>query len=126
MHSENNHLRLQLQHQSRHDLSQRDMEIAEALAAVACRTPCPGVLAGSAVCSESSIGAYTILATIFDIEYLSQYHNFDCGCALLNHGVADTKRLNLGNLNPIYERELTKLELHIISIDSAILCSSGA
>ena len=75
--AENNHLRLQLQHQSRHDLSQRDMEIAEALAAVACRTPCPGVLAGSAVCSESSIGAYTILATIFDIEYPSQYHNFN-------------------------------------------------
>ena len=37
---------------------------------------------------------------------------FDCGWSLLNHGVADTKRLNLGNLNPIYERELTKLELH--------------
>ena len=37
---------------------------------------------------------------------------FDCGWSLLNHGVADTKRLNLGNLNPIYEREFTKLELH--------------
>ena len=37
---------------------------------------------------------------------------FDCGWSLLNHGVAHTKRLNLGNLNPIYERELTKLELH--------------
>ena len=36
----------------------------------------------------------------------------DCGWSLLNHGVADTKRLNRGNLNPIYERELTKLELH--------------
>jgi hypothetical protein len=35
-----------------------------------------------------------------------------CGWSLLNHGVADTKRLNLGNLNPIYERELTKLEVH--------------
>jgi hypothetical protein len=36
----------------------------------------------------------------------------DCGWSLLNHGVADIKRLNLGNLNPIYERELTKLEVH--------------
>ena len=35
--------------------------------------------------------------------------SFDCGWSLLNHGVADTKRLNLGNLNPIYERELIKL-----------------
>ena len=35
-----------------------------------------------------------------------------CGWTLLNHGVADTKRLNLGNLNPIYERDLTKLALH--------------
>ena len=33
---------------------------------------------------------------------------FDCGWSLLNHGVAQRKRLNLGNLNPIYERELTK------------------
>ena len=33
----------------------------------------------------------------------------------MNHGAADIKRLNLGrnpNLNPIYERELTKLEVH--------------
>jgi hypothetical protein len=37
---------------------------------------------------------------------------FDCDWSLLNHGVAYIKRLNLGNLNPIYERELTKLELH--------------
>ena len=37
---------------------------------------------------------------------------FDCDWSLLNHGVADIKRLNLGNLNPIFERELTKLELH--------------
>ena len=36
----------------------------------------------------------------------------DCGWSLLNHGLADSMRLNLGNLNPIYERELTKLELH--------------
>jgi hypothetical protein len=28
---------------------------------------------------------------------------FDCGWSLLNHGMADIKRLNLGNLNPIYE-----------------------
>ena len=26
--------------------------------------------------------------------------------------MGERKRLNLGNLNPIYERELTKLELH--------------
>jgi len=26
--------------------------------------------------------------------------------------VAETKRLNLGNLNPIYERELAKLDVH--------------
>ena len=38
---------------------------------------------------------------------------FDCGWSLLlNHGVAERKRLNLGNLNPIYERELTKLDVH--------------
>ena len=30
----------------------------------------------------------------------------------MNHGVAEIKRLNLGNLNPIYERELTKLDVH--------------
>ena len=26
--------------------------------------------------------------------------------------MAERKRLNLGNLNPIYERELTKLDIH--------------
>ena len=36
----------------------------------------------------------------------------DCGWSLLNHGVAEIKRLNLGNLNPIYERELNKLNVH--------------
>jgi hypothetical protein len=45
------------------------------------------------------------------IKPLAQ-HSFDCGWPLLNHGLADRKRLNLGNLNPIYERELTKLEVH--------------
>ena len=30
----------------------------------------------------------------------------------MNQCVADIKRLNLGNLNPIYERELTKLDVH--------------
>ena len=34
---------------------------------------------------------------------------FDCSWSLLNHGVAQRMRLNLGNLNPIYERELIKL-----------------
>ena len=34
---------------------------------------------------------------------------FDCSWSLLNHGVAERMRLNLGNLNPIYERELIKL-----------------
>ena len=34
---------------------------------------------------------------------------FDCGWSLLNHGVAQRMRLNLGNLHPIYERELIKL-----------------
>jgi hypothetical protein len=38
---------------------------------------------------------------------------FVCGWSLLNpRRGADTKRLDMGNLNPIYERELTKLELH--------------
>ena len=32
--------------------------------------------------------------------------------SLLSLGVAERKRLNLGNLNPIYERELTKLDVH--------------
>ena len=30
----------------------------------------------------------------------------------LNHGVAQRMRLNLGNLNPIYERELIKLGVY--------------
>ena len=30
----------------------------------------------------------------------------------MSHGVAEIKRLNLGNLNPVYERELTKLDVH--------------
>ena len=30
----------------------------------------------------------------------------------LSHGVAERKRLDLGNLNPIYERELNKLDVH--------------
>ena len=30
----------------------------------------------------------------------------------MNHGVAEIRRLNLGNLNPIYERELDKLDVH--------------
>jgi hypothetical protein len=47
-----------------------------------------------------------------DIARVDDTSHFDCGWSLLNHGVANTKRLNLGNLNPIYERELTKLELH--------------
>ena len=34
---------------------------------------------------------------------------FDCSWSLLNHGVAQRMRLNLGNLNPNYERELIKL-----------------
>ena len=38
--------------------------------------------------------------------------DFDCGWSLLSHGVAERKRLNLGNLNPIYERDLTKLDVH--------------
>ena len=37
---------------------------------------------------------------------------FDCGWSLLSHCVAERKRLNLGNLNPIYERELNKLDVH--------------
>jgi hypothetical protein len=37
---------------------------------------------------------------------------FVCGWSLLSHGVAERKRLNLGNLNPIYEKELTKLDVH--------------
>ena len=30
----------------------------------------------------------------------------------MNHGVAEIKRLNLGNLNSIYERDLNKLNVH--------------
>jgi hypothetical protein len=46
-----------------------------------------------------------------------------CHWSSLNHGVADTmiKRLNLGNLNPIYEREFTKLELSILFLISLYL-----
>ena len=36
----------------------------------------------------------------------------DCGWSLLNHGVAKRKSLNLGSLDPIYKRELTKLDVH--------------
>ena len=35
--------------------------------------------------------------------------DMDFDWSLLNHGVAQSMRLNLGNLNPIYERTLTKL-----------------
>ena len=35
-----------------------------------------------------------------------------CGWSLLNHGAAQRMRLNLGNLNPIYERELIKLGVY--------------
>ena len=41
-----------------------------------------------------------------------QDRGFDCSWSLLNHGVVQRKRLNLGNLNPIYERELTKLGVY--------------
>ena len=34
------------------------------------------------------------------------------GWSLLSHGVAEGKRLNLGNLNPVYERVLTRLDVH--------------
>ena len=34
---------------------------------------------------------------------------FDCGWSLLNHDVAQRKRLNLGDLNPIYERVLNPI-----------------
>ena len=40
---------------------------------------------------------------------LGEQSSFDCGWSLLSHGVAERKRLDLGNLNPIYERELTYL-----------------
>ena len=36
---------------------------------------------------------------------------FDCDWSLSNHGVANIKRMNLGNLNPIYEN-LTKLGVY--------------
>ena len=32
--------------------------------------------------------------------------------SLLCHSVAEIKRLDLGSLNPIYERELDKLDVH--------------
>ena len=40
------------------------------------------------------------------------HRNFDFSWSLLNHGVAERMRLNLGNLNPIYERELIKLGVY--------------
>ena len=40
---------------------------------------------------------------VFDTVY------FDCSCSVFKHGVAQKERRNLGNLNRIYERELTKL-----------------
>ena len=36
----------------------------------------------------------------------------DSGWSLLSHGVAEIKGLDLGNLNPIYERGLTQLDVH--------------
>ena len=36
----------------------------------------------------------------------------DCSWSLLDQGVAKRMRLNLGNLNPIYERELIKLGVY--------------
>ena len=36
----------------------------------------------------------------------------DCGWSLLSHGVAEIKRLDLCNLNPIYERKLNEPDVH--------------
>ena len=45
------------------------------------------------------------------MNVLPDLFNADWGWSLLSHGVAERKRLDLGNLNPIYERELTKLDV---------------
>ena len=37
---------------------------------------------------------------------------FYYGWSLLNHGAAEIKGCDLGNLNPIYERELNKPDVH--------------
>ena len=37
---------------------------------------------------------------------------FVCSCSLFKHGVAQKERRNLGNLDPIYERDLTKLGVY--------------
>ena len=54
------------------------------------------------------------METIFRTEagIASEARGFDCICSLFNHGVAQRERLNLGNLNPIYARELTKLGVY--------------
>ena len=56
-------------------------------------------LAGDLLTCRQGAGAWR--------KVLSRF--FVCSWSLLNHGEAQRKRLNLGNLNPIYERELTKL-----------------
>ena len=47
---------------------------------------------------------------LFGIVHARVYQEsfFDCSWSLLNLGAAQRMRLNLGNLNPIYERELTR------------------
>ena len=46
------------------------------------------------------------------LPYRHEISPFDCGWSLLNHGVAEIRRLHLGNLNPIHERKLFKLDSH--------------
>ena len=46
-----------------------------------------------------------------------KYHiiDFGCGWSLLSQGVAERKRLDLGNLSPIYERKINKLDVFTFS-----------
>ena len=39
---------------------------------------------------------------------------FDCSCSLFKHGVTQNERRNLGNLNPIYERERSFAAVFIV------------
>ena len=57
-------------------------------------------------CSASPMSAR------FQNVYRLHVSGIDCGWSLLSHGVAEKTRLDLGNLNPIYERELNKPDVH--------------
>ena len=62
--------------------------------------------------SETELSLLSLLILLAGLTWLESPRAFvvsDCSWSLLNHGVAQRMRLNLGNLNPIYEREMIKL-----------------